>query len=238
VTSEQIFLDELVDSFVARYENEPTFRRGLSLFLFEAREVRERLGGSGPLRCLDLGCGPGIVSAAVADLGFDVVGVDASERMIGAARHLSCRRPNGHGRTEFVRADLLDYVSAAAPGSFAFVISSDVLQYRADPIRIAERVATCLASGGTFALSIPNRNSVLRIAEPWVQGILPAKARNRKFWANELAQKDYLAALVDFDLTLERMKTFGLPSVLAPVADTVLANRRLETMTLLVFRRL
>src|SRR5258705_4375668 len=92
MTTGQAFLDGLVDSFTQRYENDPIFRQSISLFTREARTVRDRFGKSASLRCLDLGCGPGIITCEVADVGFDVVGIERSERMIGAACHLSARR--------------------------------------------------------------------------------------------------------------------------------------------------
>jgi SAM-dependent methyltransferase len=45
-----------------------------------------RLLGSGHGRCLDLGCGTGISTAAVAELGWNVVGVDVSTDLLELAR--------------------------------------------------------------------------------------------------------------------------------------------------------
>ena len=230
---EQAFVDELVDSFAQRYENAPALRESISLFTIEAHGVRKRFGESLPLRCLDLGCGPGIISRALAELGFEVIGIDPSERMIGAARHLSNRRANGCASANFIKADVAEFISIA-PGPFSLIISSNVLQYQMDPLEVVKRAALHLQPGGTLAFSIPNRDSVLRVTEPWFQAFLPASLRNRKFWANELGPSDYIATLVDFDLSLERVKTFGLS---AP-AESVLASHWLQTMALLVFRRL
>jgi SAM-dependent methyltransferase len=45
-----------------------------------------RLLGPGEGRCLDLGCGTGLPTAAVAQLGWSVVGVDVSEDLLDVAR--------------------------------------------------------------------------------------------------------------------------------------------------------
>jgi SAM-dependent methyltransferase len=45
-----------------------------------------RLLGRGTGRCLDIGCGTGLSTAAVADLGWTAVGVDVSEDLLGRAR--------------------------------------------------------------------------------------------------------------------------------------------------------
>jgi len=52
----------------------------------EELEALERLLGPGEGRCLDLGCGTGLPTAAVAALGWTVVGVDISSDLLGVAR--------------------------------------------------------------------------------------------------------------------------------------------------------
>lgn len=49
-------------------------------------DVLERLLGRGQGRCLDVGCGTGLATEAVAELGWSAVGVDLSEDMLETAR--------------------------------------------------------------------------------------------------------------------------------------------------------
>jgi len=49
-------------------------------------DVLERLLGCGEGRCLDVGCGTGLATEAVAELGWSAVGVDLSEDMLESAR--------------------------------------------------------------------------------------------------------------------------------------------------------
>jgi 2-polyprenyl-3-methyl-5-hydroxy-6-metoxy-1,4-benzoquinol methylase len=57
--------------------------------------VLDLLSPSAGERILDLGCGDGILTAKIVDAGAEVLGVDASEDMIAAAKargaHLRCR---------------------------------------------------------------------------------------------------------------------------------------------------
>ena len=49
-------------------------------------DVLQRLLGRGEGRCLDVGCGTGLATEAVAELGWSAVGVDLSEDMLATAR--------------------------------------------------------------------------------------------------------------------------------------------------------
>jgi SAM-dependent methyltransferase len=73
--------DRVADAYVelgmGRLEAEPWLRAVLAAF---AESVR----GLGPV--LDVGCGPGTVTAHLAELGLDASGVDLSSRMIAHAR--------------------------------------------------------------------------------------------------------------------------------------------------------
>ena len=52
----------------------------------EELEALRRLLGRGSGRCLDVGCGTGLTTAAVAELGWSAVGIDLSEDMLETAR--------------------------------------------------------------------------------------------------------------------------------------------------------
>ena len=49
-------------------------------------DALQRLLGTGDGRCLDVGCGTGIATAVVSELGWSAVGVDLSEDMLEVAR--------------------------------------------------------------------------------------------------------------------------------------------------------
>lgn len=89
-----------------------------------------------PLRVLDLGCGEGALSMELVDRGFSVVGLDADEAMISAARDRGLNAIVGNGE-DF---DL---------GDFDAVVSNAALHWM-DPARAVEAVRRCLGPGGVF----------------------------------------------------------------------------------------
>ncbi|AUX45101.1 SAM-dependent methyltransferase [Sorangium cellulosum] len=123
----------------------------------EQRALLERLGlrPEGSSGALDLGCGSGFQSIALAELGFKVTAVDLSERLLG---ELAARR--GQLAIEVVRGDLLDVIERPGerPGPLAelAVCMGDTLPHlgsKADVERLFAGCARRLTPGGRFALT-------------------------------------------------------------------------------------
>jgi len=118
-------------------------------------------------RILDAGCGTGRVGARLADLGYDVVGVDVDETMIAVAQEL---RPE----VQWVVSDLAALDSAGVTGRFdaAMIVGNVVpfLELEALPA-VAEQLATLLLPGGLVvsgfgldAAHLPEGSPVLPLA--------------------------------------------------------------------------
>ena len=82
-------------------------------FLFEQAEILPRSGG----KALDLGSGSGFQSLALADLGFEVLGVDTSETLLRELRDRMQRR-----RIHLVVGDLRDQVTYETEGPFEVAV--------------------------------------------------------------------------------------------------------------------
>lgn len=100
----------------------------------------------GPLAILDLGCGTGLVGAALAGRGHRVVGVDLSEKMLAQAR---ARNAYEALHVSEVHAFLRD----AAAASFDAVFAADVFIYIGALEEAFAEIARVLRAGGWFAFS-------------------------------------------------------------------------------------
>jgi ubiquinone/menaquinone biosynthesis C-methylase UbiE len=106
--------------------------------LFEMAELREGMS------VLDVGCGPGYVSAAAAERGALPVGVDFSSEMVSIARQ---KFP----KIEFREGDAQDLRFYDA--SFDRVLVNFALLHLAEPERAFAEASRVLKSGGRFAFT-------------------------------------------------------------------------------------
>jgi predicted TPR repeat methyltransferase len=93
---------------------------------------------------LDVGCGTGLVGAALKPLARRLVGVDLSAGMLGLARERGVY-------DELVEADLIDYLGTTS-NRFDVVTASDVLTYLGDLSGFFELGAKVLRPGGLIAV--------------------------------------------------------------------------------------
>ena len=105
-----------------------------------------------PRVVVDLGCGPGNLTALLADRwrGADVTGIDSSAEMIAAARSIE-------GVTWEV-ADLRDWArphTSALVSPVDVLVSNATLQWLPDHIELLPRLVDRLAPGGWLAFQVP-----------------------------------------------------------------------------------
>ncbi len=102
------------------------------------------------MRVVDLGCGPGELTAEAhrALAARQTIGLDSSEAMLARARPLS-----GDGLS-FERGD----IAAFAGRDFDLVISNAALHWLPDHDQLLPRLAAALASGGQIAVQVPDNH--------------------------------------------------------------------------------
>jgi 2-polyprenyl-6-hydroxyphenyl methylase/3-demethylubiquinone-9 3-methyltransferase len=114
--------------------------------------IAERVSLPGA-RVLDVGCGAGILSEALAHRGATVTGIDLATANIDFAR----RHAEGSGLAIDYRVISAEDVAAESPGSYDVVTCLELLEHVPRP---AETVAACAAAvrpGGALFFSTINR---------------------------------------------------------------------------------
>jgi 2-polyprenyl-3-methyl-5-hydroxy-6-metoxy-1,4-benzoquinol methylase len=110
-------------------------------------------------RVVDLGCGWGTFSFALAERGLDVLGVDFSQRAIEFCE--ARRAERGTETPRFLCADAGDTDLEA--GSYDVVIAADLFEhlYPEDSVRVAAEAFRLLRPGGFFSTWTPHRGHIL-----------------------------------------------------------------------------
>ncbi len=113
-----------------------------------------RIGATAPGHVLDLGCGPGQLTASLAARWprAEVLGVDSSAEMIATAQQADYGEAARSGQLSFVTGDVNDW----QPGRPAdVIISNAVLQWVPNHRELLPRWAAWLAPAGWLAFQLP-----------------------------------------------------------------------------------
>lgn len=230
-----------------------------------AMDLLARVDLDAPARVVDLGCGAGNVTALLARRfpAAEVVGVDASEPMLEAARAAApgCR---------FVAADIGAWTPAAPPD---LIYSNAALHWLGAHEVLFPRLLSLLAPGGVLAVQMPAMHdapfrrlqSEVAASGPWAQALRGAgSARDilapEAYWdmlrphaaALDLWQTIYMHALHGEDAVVEWASGSSLRPFLDKLPDVQRGpfraayaealrphyKRRPDGTTLLPFRRL
>ncbi|HVF35483.1 MAG TPA: bifunctional 2-polyprenyl-6-hydroxyphenol methylase/3-demethylubiquinol 3-O-methyltransferase UbiG [Candidatus Saccharimonadia bacterium] len=134
--------------------------------------VRERVVLAGA-RVLDVGCGGGLLSEALAREGASVTGIDLSPDVLAVARmHL-----HESGASVDYREASAEALAAEQPGSFDVVTCMEVLEHVPDPAALLAACAALLKPAGKLFASTLNRTArsfaLAIVGAEYVLGLLP-----------------------------------------------------------------
>ena len=124
-------------------------------------------------KVVDVGCGGGLLSESLAARGANVLGIDASEEAVEAAReHLGVSKL----AVEY-RATTAEALAESLPGHFDLVTCMELVEHVPDGAALVGACARLARPGGTVVFSTINRTpkayALAIIAAEYVLGILP-----------------------------------------------------------------
>ena len=120
---------------------------------------------------LDLCCGPGRCSIALAKKGFSVTGVDKTRYLLSKAR---ARSASEHLKIEWILRDMRDFVR---PSSFSLAISMftsfGYFDDKGEDAAVLDNLFASLESGGVCLFEMLGKERLARVLQPTTSTLLP-----------------------------------------------------------------
>jgi trans-aconitate 2-methyltransferase len=117
-------------------------------------DLLNRVDAAAPRRVVDLGCGPGTLTALLASRWPDaeVVGVDSSAEMVDRARESVV------GDIRFVLGDVRTWPSESPAGGVDVLTANATFQWVPGHLDLLPRLVEAVAPGGWFAFQVPGNH--------------------------------------------------------------------------------
>lgn len=166
-------------------------------------------------RVVDLGCGPGHLTATLAATfpGAEVLGVDSSPEMVAAAA------PHAGPQVRFVEGDAATWVPAAGEAPDV-IVSNATLQWIDGHVELLDRWLSLLRPGGVFAFQVPgnftspsHRSFAEQVTSPAWRDRVDAAVLDRPRSAEPVA---YLERLLDLGAVAQVWETTYLHVLSGP----------------------
>lgn len=141
--------------------------------LVNARQIKPEDACSSPtylsrIKILDVGCGAGILSEAIARLGGQVTGLDVSSELITRARQHAELTSTGSFPTYI--ASTIEEHAEQNPNSYDAVVASEVVEHVTNKESFVKSCISALKPGGSLIMTTPNRTWAA-----WLGGIIFAE---------------------------------------------------------------
>jgi 2-polyprenyl-6-hydroxyphenyl methylase / 3-demethylubiquinone-9 3-methyltransferase len=124
-------------------------------------------------RVLDVGCGAGLLSEAMAQAGAEVTAIDLAPELVKVARLHALES----GVEVEYRVQAVEALAAEAPASFDAATCMEMLEHVPDPAAVLDACARLLKPGGRLFVSTLNRTpaafALAIVGAEYVAGLLP-----------------------------------------------------------------
>jgi SAM-dependent methyltransferase len=180
------------EQLLASQNRDPLLRHLTATIVGLARRYRPPTGG---VRAVDIGCGVGRTTLALARLGYQAVGFDPSARVVALAQEAA---QGAHLPVEFAVGDA---TAPAAPewlAKFDVAVCSEVIEHVPEPARVVSFAQQVLRTGGFLILTTPHDQQQWSVIDAYAGHV-------QRF---SVAQ---LAALLASDFSVLELTTEGFP---------------------------
>jgi 2-polyprenyl-3-methyl-5-hydroxy-6-metoxy-1,4-benzoquinol methylase len=187
----------------------PEFRERYALL---GRLIQEHAGVSGGTpRCVDLGCGTGVLARHAASLGYETLGIDGSGAMVSAAVKETPPELDSRVRYRRLRLPLSEVELEPLKHKFELAVLSSVIEYVEDDLAVLDQCGEMLVVGGVLIASFPNRRSVYRRLERRLRKPLGRAGSYLSVQLHTYDADEIAAALTARGLKVRETRYFALP---------------------------
>lgn len=116
--------------------------------------IERMAGGLADRAVVDVGCGGGLLSEAMAATGARVLGIDLGEKALGVAK---LHRLESGAKVDY-RLVAAETLAVESPGHFDVVTCMELLEHVPDPASTVAACGALVRPGGTVVFSTINRN--------------------------------------------------------------------------------
>lgn len=154
------------------------------------------------LRCIDVGCGGGLLSEAMAAEGADVTGIDLAQKSLTVAR-LHSLETGVPVKYQNISAEDM---ALQHPGHYDVVTCMEMLEHVPDPASVVRACATMVKPGGWVFFSTLNRNpKSFLFAIVGAEYLLNIVPRGTHQWESFIKPSELASAVRDSGLELKQM---------------------------------
>jgi 2-polyprenyl-3-methyl-5-hydroxy-6-metoxy-1,4-benzoquinol methylase len=223
------YFSDNVEEFHALYGTSPGFHERLEIW----NRLLRQYSKPGDV-AIDMGCGPGVFSFLLADLGLTVVGIDGAPDMVQACE--AQREKRGLTNVRFIQGTL-PRIDETTLERADLLISSSVIEYIEELDETLALFVRLMKPDGTLIVSMPNMHSVSRSYQRLSNWVSP-RSDVYRYIRHFSSPRQLERRLAPHGMTLRESQYYTHITRLARAMRTLRVPRRLtEDLFVAVFQK-